>query len=172
MTHSLYGLSEARGGQWIKTKILRKLQIHNTRPSTFLGANWQKFQMKLRIDCTWEAHMLFSLESCIIMCSLWKHDYTKVWFNRLLNVPVKLVFLWRWKHRCLRTKFCWGRLNLRTQSSKEMLEYHSKVDNTSASYFGVSEFISLDALQCSSMSPDTCQDSTVTPDTCQNSTSN
>jgi len=49
---------------------------------------------------------------------------------------------------------------LRTQSSKEISEYRSEVDNTSASYFGVSEFISLDALQCSSVTPDTCQNST------------
>lgn len=104
--------------------------------------------------------LLFSLESCIIMCPLWKHDYTKVRFDLRLACRWNFVFLLKGKHRHLRTKFWWERLNLRTQSNKEISEYHSEVDNTSASHFGVSEIIPLDALQFSSVPPDIRQDST------------
>jgi len=61
VTQSSYGLSETRRGQWTKTKILKEVKIHNTRPSTLLGANWQKFHMKLRINCSWEAHTAIQL---------------------------------------------------------------------------------------------------------------
>jgi hypothetical protein len=106
---------------WVNPRamVLKEVQIHNTRPSTLLGANWQKFQMKLRIDCSREAHTViqfrilyhhvFSLKTWLYKSVIWPFVEcgTETWFffRRESTGVLEQSFdedVWIWEHKVVR----------------------------------------------------------------------